>query len=83
MLFMKYFVLIAFVAIIGSLAFALVYMMRGGKADASTEAAQEHKPNPMSKALAFRVGFSILLFVVVLVSYWAGWITPTGLPMSR
>jgi uncharacterized membrane protein (DUF4010 family) len=83
MWFMKYFVLIAFVAIIGSLAFALVYMMKGGKASDPEETTQEYQPNPMSKALAFRVGFSILLFVVVLVSYWAGWITPTGVPMSR
>jgi len=78
---MKYLVLLAFVAIIGSLGAALVYMMRGGAA-AEQEGHTEHKPNPMSKALAFRVGFSILLFVVLLISYWAGWIQPTGVPMG-
>lgn len=35
----------------------------------------------MARALAFRVGFSILLFVVVLISYLMGWIQPTGLPL--
>ena len=80
---MKYLVIAAFVAIIGSLAVALVYMMRGGQPSGEGDEAAQHRPNPMSKALAFRVGFSILLFVVVLVSYWAGWITPTGLPVGR
>lgn len=77
---MTYLVIVAFVAIIGSLAAALVFMMRGhGGADA--EQATPRK-NPMAKALAFRVGFSILLFVVVLVSYRMGWIQPTGLPLQ-
>jgi hypothetical protein len=79
---MTYLVLIAFIAIVGSLGAALVYMMRGASTSDSPSD-QPHKPNPMSKALAFRVGFSILLFVVVLVSYWAGWIQPTGLPVNR
>jgi uncharacterized membrane protein (DUF4010 family) len=77
---MTYLVLIAFIAIIGSLGAALVYMMRGGTSSDPVDD-RPHKPNPMSKALAFRVGFSILLFVVVLLSYWAGWIQPTGLPV--
>jgi cytochrome c biogenesis protein CcdA len=76
---MTYLVIVAFVAILASLAAALVFMMRGGSApdqDAGTA-----RKNPMAKALAFRVGFSILLFIVVLVSYWMGWIQPTGLPL--
>jgi hypothetical protein len=35
----------------------------------------------MAKALAFRVGFSVLLFLVVLLAYFMGWIQPTGMPM--
>jgi hypothetical protein len=75
---MKYLVIVAFIAIIGSLAAALVFMMRGG-----SDADPDGKPrkNHMARALAFRVGFSILLFVVVLVSYLMGWIQPTGLPL--
>lgn len=76
---MTYLVIVAFVAILGSLAAALVFMMRGGRAqDDDTGTSRK---NPMAKALAFRVGFSILLFVVVLLSYWMGWIQPTGLPL--
>lgn len=77
---MTYIVIVAFVAILGSLAAALVFMMRGGQAsDAPTDTPRK---NHMARALAFRVGFSILLFLVVLVSYWMGWIHPTGLPLK-
>ena len=75
---MKYLVIVAFIAILGSLAAALVYMMRGGN-DVDKDGAP--RKNHMERALAFRVGFSILLFIVVLVSYLMGWIQPTGLPL--
>ena len=79
---MKYLVILAFVAIIGSLAAALVFMMRGGGAASDGETAAPRK-NHMARALAFRVGFSILLFLVVLLSWRMGWIQPTGLPVGR
>jgi hypothetical protein len=78
---MKYLVIAAFVAIIGSLAAALVFMMRGGTGEEPSDAGTPPRRNPMARALAFRVGFSVLLFIVVLVSYWMGWIQPTGLPV--
>ncbi len=78
---MKYLVIVAFAAIIGSLATALVYMMRGGQSDDDAAEGAAPRKNHMARALAFRVGFSILLFVVVLVSYLMGWIQPTGLPL--
>ncbi len=79
---MKFLVIGAFVAIIGSLGAALVYMMRGGQQDGDAPDAPPRK-NHMARALAFRVGFSVLLFVVVLIAYFMGWIQPTGLPMQR
>ena len=80
---MKYLVIAAFIAILGSLGAALVFMMRGGQSgDAGTKNGPSRK-NHMARALAFRVGFSILLFVVVLISYLMGWIQPTGLPLQR
>lgn len=78
---MKYLVIAAFVAILGSLGAALLYMMRGGATNPSDSGGMPRK-NHMARALAFRVGFSILLFLVVLISYWMGWINPTGLPMQ-
>ncbi len=82
---MKYLVIVAFVAIIGSLAAALYFMMRGGCTAGPDEDPQAAPPptNHMARALAFRVGFSILLFIVVLVSWRMGWIQPTGVPMGR
>ena len=74
---MKILVALAFAAILGSLAFALVYMMRAPKTDDSEQPAPKGR---MATALAFRVGFSILLFVLVLVSWKMGWIQPTGIP---
>ena len=79
---MKFLVIGAFVAIIGSLGAALVYMMRGGASDDEAPGAPPRK-NHMARALAFRVGFSVLLFVVVLIAYFMGWIQPTGLPVQR
>jgi Protein of unknown function (DUF2909) len=77
---MTYLVIVAFIAIIGSLVAALVFMMRG-QGSTDSERATPRK-NPMARALAFRVGFSIALFVLVLISYRMGWIQPTGLPMQ-
>ena len=39
------------------------------------------KTNHMARALAFRVGFSILLFVCILVAWKLGYINPTGIPL--
>ena len=72
-------VTLAFVAIIGSLVGALVFMMRRPGSDADDAI----KSRRMARALAFRVGFSILLFLTVLISYHMGWIQPTGLPLQR
>lgn len=82
---MKILVSLAFVAILGSLAAALVIMMRGGRAEPGTPEAGPHaraRKGNMARALAFRVGFSILLFLCVLLSWWMGWIQPTGVPVG-
>jgi H+/Cl- antiporter ClcA len=65
---MKYLVIAAFVGIIGSLASALVYLMK-----------DKGSSNRMANALTMRIGLSVLLFLFVLFSYWMGWIKPTGL----
>ncbi|MCG2591748.1 twin transmembrane helix small protein [Ramlibacter sp. XY19] len=72
---MKYLVALAFAAILGSLASALYFMMKDG---------QDGKPKTsnMARALAFRVGFSILLFVCILIAWKLGYIQPTGIPLK-
>ena len=65
---MKILVAIAFILIIASLGSALLYMMR-----------DKGKSQRMVRALALRVGFSIALFVFILVMAKLGYITPTGI----
>lgn len=65
---MKIFVAIAFALIIGSLASALFFLMRDkGRTDRTV------------KALTMRVGFSVLLFILILLLYRFGFIQPTGI----
>lgn len=71
---MNYLVALAFVAILGSLGGALYFMIRGGRgADA------QQKSRSMARALAFRVGFSVLLFICILLAWKLGYLQPTGL----
>ena len=70
---MKYFVIFGFVGIIGALASALFFMMRGSSND-------QQKSSNMFRALALRVGFSIVLFVCILFAWKFGYIRPTGIP---
>lgn len=65
---MKTFVAIAFILILVSLGSALVFLMK-----------DKGKSNRTVKALALRVGFSIALFLLILVAYNQGWIQPTGI----
>ena len=37
----------------------------------------------MARALAFRVGLSILLFVCILLAWKLGYIKPTGIPLTQ
>jgi hypothetical protein len=73
---MTYLVILAFVAIVASLGVALLAMMRG-----DSSSGEAGKSRRMSRALALRVGLSVLLFIAVIFSYFMGWIQPTGLPM--
>lgn len=78
---MKYFVMFAFVLIIGSLGSALFFMMRGDRQRGPQQGvADQRKSANMLRALALRVGFSIILFVCILIAWKLGYIQPTGIP---
>lgn len=65
---MKIVVAIAFILIIASLGSALVFLMKDrGRTDRTLH------------ALALRVGFSVALFLLLLIGYRLGWIEPTGI----
>ena len=76
---MKVLVAIAFIAIIGSLGSALFFMMRGGK-DAGDD---KRRGDNMARALALRIGLSVLLFVCILMAWKLGYIQPTGIPAGK
>ncbi|WP_423709835.1 twin transmembrane helix small protein [Undibacterium sp. WLX3042] len=65
---MKILVAIAFFLIIFSMGSALVYLMK-----------DKGRSNRTVKALAFRVGFSISLFILILLANHFGLIQPTGI----
>ena len=71
---MKIVILIAFIGILGALAAAGLFMLKNGNKR------EKRGPN-MARALAVRVGISVALFLFILLSYWLGWIEPTGLPL--
>lgn len=65
---MKFVVAIAFVLILVSLGSALFYLMRDKGASDKTV-----------KALAMRVGFSVALFLFLIIAHQLGWIQSTGI----
>ena len=67
---MKIFVAIAFILIIASLGSALVFLMK-----------DKSRSKRTMQALAFRVGFSVALFILILLANYFGYIQPTGLPI--
>jgi xanthine/uracil permease len=73
---MKYLIGVALVLIVAALASAGVFMMRDGRDG-------KPKTSNMMRALAVRVGLSVLLFICILVSYRMGWIRPTGIPIGQ
>ncbi|EGI76834.1 twin transmembrane helix small protein [Hylemonella gracilis] len=69
---MKYLVALAFLAILASLGSALFFMLRDGRNG-------QPKTSRMARALGFRVGFSILIFLCILLAWKLGYIHPTGI----
>lgn len=65
---MKFLVAIAFILILASLGSALFFLMK-----------DKGKSNRTVKALAMRVGFSVTLFILILIAWRLGYIQPTGI----
>ena len=73
---MKILIVVAFIAILAALAGAGLFMLRDGRDG-------KPKTGRMMRALALRVGLSVLLFASILLAFWMGWIQPTGIPLGR
>ena len=88
---MQFLIALAFIAIIASLAAALFFMLRGGK-QPEGEPGQDTSADPtdaalrnkrMARALAVRVGVSVVLFICVLLAWKLGYIQPHGIPAGK
>lgn len=66
--------LLAFIGIFGALVAAGFFMLR--------RPGQSDRKSAMVKALTWRIGLSILLFLCVLAAYGLGWIEPRRNPLG-
>lgn len=73
---MKYWVILAFIGILGSLGWALFFMLKKDDNGASRD-------KKMARALALRVAISILLFASLLLAWKLGYIQPTGISSGQ
>lgn len=73
---MKYFIILAFVAIVISLGLAVFFMMKS----ASNEKSRNQK---MALALAWRVGLSIALFAGIMLAWKLGLIRPSAISAGQ
>jgi hypothetical protein len=72
---MKTFIVLMFVAVLGALASAGVFMLRKGREG-------DPRGKRMARALALRVGLSVALFLFILLSWYMGWVRPGGVPVG-
>ena len=73
---MKYLVALAFIGILGSLGWALFFMLKDGRDGKA-------KSGGMARALTVRIGLSVLLFLCLLLSWKLGYIQPGGIPIGK
>jgi len=66
----KWFIAVAFLLIVGSLASALVFLVR-----------DRGRTRNVARALGVRVGLAVALFLLILFAHWMGWIQSTGVPL--
>jgi cytochrome b subunit of formate dehydrogenase len=73
---MKTIMVLMLAAVLVALAAAGVFMLRK---PGDGEKTNKH----MARALALRVALSVALFLFILLSWYMGWVRPSGLPISR
>lgn len=73
---MKYFTILALFAIIASLGTALFFMLK-------VQGEENTRNRKMARALALRVGISIVLFISILTAWKFGYILPSGIAAGQ
>lgn len=64
----KIIAILIFLAALGSLASAMVFLVK-----------DKGETNRTAKALTYRIGFSVLVFILLMLAYFAGYIEPHGI----
>ena len=72
---MKIIMVLMLLAVLGALASAGFFMLKK-RGDGRT------RDQRMARALAIRVGLSVALFLFILLSWYMGWVRPTGIPIG-
>ena len=76
----KILVIVILFGIIGSLASALFHLSQGKRSgDAGGEAADQEHSRKMARSLTIRVGLSVVLFILLMLAWKGGLISPHGL----
>ena len=73
---MNYLIGLAFIGILGSLGWALYFMLKDGRDGRA-------KSGGMARALTVRIGLSVVLFLCLLLAWRLGYIQPGGLPVGK
>jgi hypothetical protein len=64
----KIIIILLFLAVLGSLASAMVFLVK-----------DKGKTNRTAKALTYRIGISVFIFVLLIFGYFAGYLEPHGI----
>ena len=72
---MKIVMVLMLVGVLGALASAGVFMLRNARDSGDRD-------RRMANALAARVALSVALFLFILLSWYMGWVRPTGIPVG-
>ena len=88
---MQWFLLLALLSVFAALAWAAYFLLGKPPAESApnTDAAidadsqRAEQSRKMAGALAWRVGLSIALLLLLLAAYALGWIQPQAAPISR
>ena len=65
---MKIVIILLFLAVLGSLASAMVFLVK-----------DKGETNRTAKALTYRISISVFIFVLLILAYFAGYIEPHGI----
>ncbi len=74
---MKSLFLVMLVGVLLALAGAGLFMLR------KSGDSEHQRSNRMARALALRVALSVALFLFILLSWYMGWVKPTGVPVGH